>query len=166
MGTTNEELKSAIEKAIKKVNGGKENELCRYIPIESGGYIHHFTFRKLKTENPKWLLDQIKKYIIDASKPQTVTPKSRAPRGSRKRRDQLHFTKHDIERILHMARMAGDKDMIRKLTQKDLKQIKRELIASIKSGRIEPDLWNCYVEAVSNHQAQAEAIASGLALAH
>ncbi len=158
------ELKSAIEKAVKKVGASKENELCRYIAVDAGGYIHHFTFRKMKGENPKWLLEQIKRFILDPAKPRTVTPKPRAPRGSRKRRDQLHFTKHDIERILHMARLAGDKEMVRKLTQKDIKQIKRELINSIKAGRIEADLWNSYVEAMTNQNAQNEAIASALAV--
>ncbi|NGX58687.1 MAG: hypothetical protein K940chlam3_01595 [Chlamydiae bacterium] len=158
---TEVELKSVIEKALKKINGAKENGLCRYLPMDSGGYMHHFTFRKMKGESPKELIALITTHVIDANKPQTVTPKPRAPRGSRKRRDQLHFTKHDIERILHMARMAGDKEMIRKLTQKDLKQIRRELINSIKTGRIEPDLWNAYVEAVTNHNASLEAIASG-----
>ena len=155
-----EELKSTIQKALKKINGSKENEICRYLPMEGGGYMHHFTFRKMKTENPKELIALVNKHVISLNKPQTVTPKPRAPRGSRKKRDQLHFTKHDIDRILHMARMAGDKEMIRKLTQKDLKQIKRELISSIKAGRIEPDLWNCYVEAVTNQHASNEAIAT------
>ncbi len=156
----NEELKSSIQKALKKINGSKENEICRYLPMEGGGYMHHFTFRKMKGECPKELIALINKHVLTPGKPQTVTPKPRAPRGSRKKRDQLHFTKHDIDRILHMARMAGDKEMIRKLTQKDLKQIKRELIASIKAGRIEPDLWNSFVEAVTNQQASNEAIAT------
>lgn len=155
-----EELKSTIQKALKKINASKDSEICRYLPMEGGGYMHHFTFRKMKGENPRELIDLITKHVNSVNKPQTVTPKPRAPRGSRKRRDQLHFTKHDIERILHMARMAGDKEMIRKLTQKDIKQIKRELIASIKAGRIEPDLWNCYVEAITNQNAQNEAIAT------
>jgi len=158
------ELQSTIEKALKKIKGTKENELCRYLPMDSGGYMHHFTFRKMKGECPKDLIALIHDYVIDVERPKTVKPKPRAPRGSRKRRDQLHFTKHDIERILHMARLAGDKEMIRKLTQKDLKQIRRELINSIKNNKIEPDLWNAYVEAVTNHNASVEAIASGQTL--
>lgn len=158
---TETELSSVIEKALKKIQGSKENELCRYLPMDGGGYMHHFTFRKMKGESPKELISLITKHVINPGKPQTVTPKPRAPRGSRKRRDQLHFTKHDIERILHMARMAGDKEMVRKLTQKDLKQIKRELVNSIKANKIDPDLWNAYVEAVTNTNASIEAVASG-----
>ena len=40
------EIESVIAKAIKKVNGRKENDLCRFIPVTSGGYMHHFTLRK------------------------------------------------------------------------------------------------------------------------
>ena len=56
-----------------------------------------------------------------------------------------------LERMLNMARMAGDKEMVRKLTpKKDLRTIKRELISSIRHGRIEPDLWNMYVETMTS----------------
>lgn len=161
---TEVELKHVLEKALKKINGNKENELCRYLPMDAGGYMHHFTFRKMKGESPKELIELINAHVLSIDKPKSVTPKPRAPRGSRKRRDQLNFTKHDIERILHMARLAGDKEMVRKLTQKDLKQIRRELVNSVKNNRIEPELWNAYVEAVSNQNASAEAIASGQTL--
>lgn len=148
------ELESLIESAVKKIGGGKENDICRYLPVETGGYIHHFTMRKMKHEDPNQLTDMIKKFIVNASKPQTVPPKSRAARGSRKRRDQFLFTKEDIERMLNMARLAGDKEMIRKLTpRKDLRQIKRELIASIRHNQIEHELWNSYVEAITTHTA-------------
>lgn len=144
------ELESLIESAIKKIGGRKENDLCRYLPIGTGGYIHHFTMRKMRQEDPKQLSDMLKKFIINAPKPSTVPPKQRAARGSKKRRDQYLFTKEDIERMLNMARLAGDKDMIRKLTpRKDLRQIKRELIASIRHGRIDQELWLSYVEAAS-----------------
>lgn len=152
------QLESLINKAIAKVGAKKENDLCHYLPVSSGGYMHHFTLRKLKHQDPKHLAEQITKYIIDATKPATVPPKSRAPRGSRKRKDQFTFTKQDLERMLHMARMAGDKEMIRKLTpRRDLRSIKRELISSIRHGRVEPELWNCYVEAITNQNALVEA---------
>lgn len=106
----------------------------------------------MKTEAPEQLHQLISKYIVNVDKPASVPPKQRAARGSRKRRDQFLFSKQDIERMLNMARLAGDKDMIRKLTpKKDLRTIKRELIASIRHGRIEHDLWNSYVETVTSH---------------
>lgn len=148
----NKQVEQLIQAAIKKVGGRKENDICHYLPISSGGYIHHFTMRKMKSEDPVQLCELINKYIINTPHPQTVTPKPRAARGSRKRRDMFSFSKQDLERMLNMARLAGDKDMIRKLTpKKDLRTIKRELISSIRHGRVESELWNMYVE-VTNSQ--------------
>lgn len=145
-------LEQLIHSAVKKIGGKKENDICRYLPSSTGGYIHHFTMRKMKTENPQQLAELITKYIVNTSHPHEVPPKPRAARGSRKRRDLFVFSKQDLERMLHMARMAGDKDMIRKLTpKKDLRTIKRELISSIRHGRVEQELWTLYVEATASH---------------
>lgn len=147
------QLDTLINAAVKKIQGKKENDICRYLPVDAGGYIHHFTMRKMKTEAPQALQSLISKYIINSDRPSTVKPKPRAARGSRKRRDQVLFSKQDIERMLVMARNLGDKDMIRKLTpKKDLRTLKKELISAIKHelhGPIEQELWNAYVETVS-----------------
>lgn len=147
------QLEALIHAAIKKIQGRKENDICRYLPVDTGGYIHHFTMRKMKTEAPQALQGLISKYILNSEKPAKVTPKSRAPRGSRKRRDQVLFTKQDLERMLIMARNVGDKEMIRKLTPKrDLRSLKKELISAIKHGLhgpIEQELWNSYIESMS-----------------
>lgn len=148
------QLEGLIAKAIAKVGGKKESDICHYIPVSPGGYMHHFTLRKLKHKNPSQLFEMIEKYITSNSKPSRVAPKQRAPRGSRKRKDQIVLSKLDIDRMLHMARMAGDKDMIRKLTpRRDLRAIKRELISSIRHNRVEPELWNSYVESLNNQAA-------------
>ena len=44
------EIEDIIAKAIKKVGGSKENDLCRFIPMTSGGYMHHFTLKTLMTQ--------------------------------------------------------------------------------------------------------------------
>ena len=36
--------------AIKKVGAKRENDICRFIPMTSGGYMHHFTLKKMKTK--------------------------------------------------------------------------------------------------------------------
>lgn len=147
-------LDTLIHNAVKKIGGKKENDICRYLPVSTGGYIHHFTMRKMRTEEPDQLQTLISKYITNVDKPISVPPKQRAARGSRKRRDQFLFSKQDIERMLNMARLAGDKEMIRKLTpKKDLRTIKRELIASIRHGKVDQELWHFYVEAINNHNA-------------
>lgn len=144
------EIEDVISKAIKKVNGRKENDLCKYLPMTSGGYMHHFTLRKMKNRQPQELGVLIEKYIINSDKPLPVAPKQRAARGSRKRRDQITFTRIQLERMLNIARLTGDKEMISVLApKKSLATCKRELIASIRHGRVEQELWNAYVESIN-----------------
>ncbi|MEM8727889.1 MAG: hypothetical protein AAGE99_04185 [Chlamydiota bacterium] len=155
-----EQLKSVIERAIKKVRGTKENDLCKYIPMTSGGYMHHFTLRKMKYKNPGELSSMIEKFIIQTDRPLVVPPKQRAVRGSRKKKDQPAFSKLQLERLLNMARLSGDKEMIALLSpKKSLAQSKRELVQSIRNGRVDHELWTAYVEAVNARQA---VIAAGL----
>lgn len=147
----NKQLDQLIHAAMKKVGAKKENDICHYLPSSSGGYIHHFTMRKMKGEAPQQLADMLNKYIVQTNHPHALPPKQRAARGSRKRRDLFTFTKTDLEKMLNMARLAGDRDMVRKLTpKKDLKTIKRELLSSIRNGRIEQDLWSLYCETAAS----------------
>lgn len=147
--TDRAQLEEVINRAIEKVGASKENDLCRYLPMEEG-YIHHFTLRKMKSEEPSRLKNMLEEFIIDVAKPLTVPPKPRAPRGSRKRRDQIVFSKSELERMVNLARQAGYKDIISKLTpKKPLSSCKRELINSIKHNKVYPELWNSYVEAVN-----------------
>lgn len=149
-----DELESIIDKAIKKVNGRKENDLCKFIPMNSGGYMHHFTLKKMKYKNPSELTSMIEKFILKADRPLAVAPKTRAARGSRKRRDQLTFTKTQLDRLLNMARLTGDKEMVSLLSPKrSLAASKRDLIQMARHGIVDHDLWNTYVEAVNNFQA-------------
>jgi hypothetical protein len=143
-------LEALIVEAVKKIDGKKENDICRYLPVSTGGYIHHFTMQKMKTEDPHQLIQLINRHIMHADRPSEVPPKPRAARGSRKRRDQLLFSKQDIELLLTMARQTGNKDLVKKLTpKKDLRTIKRELIASIRHGRVDQELWQSYGEVIA-----------------
>ena len=147
------EIEDIIAKAIKKVGGKKENDLCKYIPMSSGGYMHHFTLRKMRLKQPQELGALIEKFITHNERPHSVPPKQRAARGSRKRRDQITFTRGQLERMLTIARLAGDKEMVTILSpKKSLASCKRELIASIRHGKVEPELWNAYSECVHAHQ--------------
>ena len=150
VSTSSAKLEELINNAIKKVGVKKENDLCHFLPAESGGYLHHFTLRKMKQQVPEQLFEMINKYIINTPAPMSVPPKRRAARGSRKRKDQIVLTKSDIDRILHMARTVGDKEVVSKLTpKKDLRTIKRELISSVRHNQVEQDLWESYIETVS-----------------
>ena len=81
-----EEIEDVIVNAITKVKGTKENDLCKYLPMSSGGYMHHFTLRKMKLKQPYELGALIKQFIIDAKAVNVVAPKQRAARGSKKRK--------------------------------------------------------------------------------
>ena len=147
------ELEAIIGKAMKKVGGDKENDLCKYIPMESGGYMHHFTLSKMKRREPGQLLSLIEKFIISPSRPAVIPPKQRAPRGTRKRRDNYKFSRQQLERLVNMARLAGDTEMISLLSpQQSLRSAKRELIQSIRQGVVNHELWNRYVESVNAEQ--------------
>lgn len=152
-----EDIEEVIEKAIAKVGGTKENDLCKYLPMTSGGYMHHFTLRKMKLKQPFELAGLIEKYIIDPSAPDVIAPKQRAARGSKKRRDQITFTKSQLEKLMHMARITGDKEMLSVLApKKSLASCKRDLIQSIRQGVVDHSLWNSYVEAASSSSAMPE----------
>lgn len=144
-----DELEKLIDRAIKKVRGSKENDLCKFLPGPSGGYMHHFTLRKLKNADPSQLFTLLQKFIVDADLPKALDPKPRAPRGSRKRRDLVNFTRTDIEKVLDLARRAGDKDLVARFSPKrSLPSVKRELIRSIREGRVSQELWDAYSQSI------------------
>ena len=147
------EVEEVIAKAIKKIGARKENELCKYLPMKTGGYMHHFTLRKMKHKQPQELSSIIERFVINSEKPAVIAPKQRAARGSRKRRDHMNFTRNQLERMLNIARLAGDKEIITILSpKKSLATCKRELIQAIRHNRAEPELWQNYQEAVQAHQ--------------
>ncbi len=145
-----QELEKMIDKAIKKVHGDKENDLCKYLPGPAGGYIHHFTMKKLKKTNPQEFSSLLQEFIIAADQPRALEPKPRAPRGSRKRRDIISFTRTDIERVMELARSAGDKDLLAKFSPKrSLPTLKRDLVRSIRNNETRLELWDSFVEAIN-----------------
>lgn len=152
------EVEDVIAKAIKKLGAKKENELCKYLPMKTGGYMHHFTLRKMKHKQPSELAGIIERFVLNADRPIVVAPKQRAARGSRKRRDHMNFTRIQLERMLNIARLAGDKEIITILSpRKSLASCKRELIQAVRHNRVDVELWNNYVEAVNIQQALTEA---------
>lgn len=150
---TAKDIEEVIAKAIKKIGARKENELCKYLPMKSGGYMHHFTLRKMKHKQPQELAAIIERYVVNSDKATIIAPKQRAPRGSRKRRDHLNFTRMQLERMLNIARLAGDKEIITILSPKrSMAACKRELIQAIRHNKTEQELWNNYVESVNVYQ--------------
>lgn len=151
-----EDIAAVLTRAIQKVGGKKENDLCRYLPMKSGGYMHHFTLKKMKSKQPKELSSLIQEFILNQQSPSTVAPKQRAARGSRKKKDLITFTKPVLERLLSLAKSAGDKEVVSMLRpSRSLASIKRELIQSIRQNRIDADLWSAYTDVVGIAPAQA-----------
>lgn len=147
---TLQELEETIRKAVKKINGTKENDICRYLPIPNGGYMHHFTMRKMKTEEPRALSAMIDRYINSVDKPTSVAPKPRAARGSRKRRGGINFSRSELEKLIDIANQLGDDEIINKLTpRKSLAAYRRDLIMSIKNSEVDEKLWRDYAQAVA-----------------
>lgn len=145
-----EDLKKLLDKAIQKARVTKENDLCKYLPGDAGGYMHHFTLKKLKKSAPEQLGSLIQEFIVDAPQLKALNPKPRAPRGSRKKRDLVSFNRLDIERLSDLARKAGLHDLLAKLSPKrSVATLKRELIRSIKANNVSHELWNGYVDAVT-----------------
>lgn len=146
-----EDIESIIEKAIEKVQGYKENDLCKYLPMSTGGYMHHFTLRKMKLKQPFELKALIEKFIVNPVRPVVISPKQRAARGSRKKGDQITFTKHQLERLLNIAKITGDQEIITFLSpQRSRAWNKQKLIQSIKKGVVDENLWNEYVESTKS----------------
>ena len=142
-----DELEKLIDKALKKVQGSTENDLCKYLPGSSGGYMHHFTLRKLKHADPAYLLSLLKKCVLENEAPRILDPKQRAPRGSRKQNDFISFSRSDIEKVLELAKQVGDKDLMTRFSpRRSLPALKRDLIRSIRDNSVNQDLWLTYSE--------------------
>ena len=142
-----QEIEQVIGQAIKKIGADRENELCRYLPGPSGGYIHHFTLKKMKTEAPVKLLTLLKDYIVNPAVAKKLPHKPRAPRGSRNR--LVNFSRQEMDRLLQVVLKEGDTELLKKLTPKPtLKSIKRQLLQSIKNERADVALWNAFVDQV------------------
>lgn len=111
-------LEDLIQKALSKINGKKERDLCRFLPC-SRGYMHDFTFRKMMQESPQQLFDLIQKYIIESEKPQEIQLKPiEQSYQTNKRMKQFNISEDEMDRMLHVARQAQDLELIEKLKVK------------------------------------------------
>ena len=148
------EIEAIIDRAIKKVGAKRASDICRYIPMTAGGYMHHFTFKKKRSKQPEELGSMIEKFIIAVDRPSRVAPKQRAKRGLRKQRERQVFTRAQLEKMILLANAAGDSELARALSpSRPLAACKRDLIASIRHNRADLALWQAYMEALEAQQA-------------
>ncbi len=140
------ETEELIKKALQKIGGNKEKDICRYLPADTEGYMHHFTLRKIKKTSPTQLRSLIEEFILSSPAPRVIDPKPRARRNK-----SLALNQADLKLILKLAQKTGDKHLLSKLGAKlSLPRIKRELIKTIKEDRVEEELWYSYVQALES----------------
>lgn len=140
------ETEELIKKALKKIGGNKEKDICKYLPADTEGYMHHFTLRKIKKTSPSQLQALIQEFILNPPSPRAIDPKPRARRNK-----SLSLNQTDLKLILKLAQKSGDKHLLSKLGAKlSLPRIKRELIKSIKEERVEEELWYSYMQALES----------------
>lgn len=72
---TGQPLEACVQEAIVKLNVQRETALCKYIPYGKG-HLHHFTYLKMKSENPIQLRNLIKMHILD-QRPHLLPPMKR-----------------------------------------------------------------------------------------
>ncbi len=90
-------LEECIDEAMAKLNLRKETGLCKYIPYDKG-YMHHFTFLKMKTDNPVHLRNLIKANVFD-KKPIKAPPKPRKKREAAQKQEVLRETPSPEENL-------------------------------------------------------------------
>lgn len=147
---TQVDLEKTIKDALFRIRSEKEKDLCKFLPSREGeGYIHHFTLRKMKKNDPSKLESLLNEFIIGRQEPKLLNPKKRAPKGSRKNNKQLTCNVSELVPLLEIARAAGYHDLVAKLTpRRSLASLKKQLIESIRQGKVENELWASYVELV------------------
>ncbi|MEZ5315382.1 MAG: hypothetical protein R3E91_04140 [Chlamydiales bacterium] len=142
-------LKITIEKALNKIQGKREKEICRYLPGPRGGYIHHFTFKKMKEKEPAKCISLLEEFILHPHQPFELAPTPRAPRGLNRANNQIKLPNEMINRIIQIARENGDDSLLAKiLAARPLNQVKRELIRAVRDNIADQELWEAYKEAV------------------
>lgn len=151
VSTSSKKLEDILDGALKKVGAKNEKDICRYLPM-NGGYMHHFTWKKLKHRNPDALSDLLCRYILNTEKPITVRPKQRAARGSKKKKDHIILSATEMDRVFQLAKNANDMELMRRLLpKKDFKAVKKELLQCIKKNIVNHALWTSFVEGIEHN---------------
>lgn len=118
-------LEQLINTAMKKVGARKENDLCHYLPGEKGGYIHHFSMRKMKNEAPEELATMISKYIVNPNSPEKGRLVQEHPAGRVKEEIISHCqNKISIGSFTLRVKMATKKSFASSHQEKILKRLK------------------------------------------
>lgn len=117
----NPSLENLIQEAISKVNGKNETNICRFIPsrLSSGGYMHHFTLKKMKREHPEELYDLIQAYIIQIDQPQEISAKPPERPCTYIKKQLFTVTEAEMDRIIDLATRAQDLELLEIMRMKE-----------------------------------------------
>lgn len=152
-------LEDHIAKAMKRVNVPTESKLCRFIPDENGvGFIHHFSFAKIKKTNPAELQKLIKKHILDHEKPAMLPSKPRAKRGGRSKSVvEVKFSRPQINRLFEILKKSGDEDLLSVISpHQSVTQLQKLMLGMIKDKQVDPELWNTWVNLIKEEGAPSK----------
>lgn len=140
------EIETLVNNALKKIGGQKPKDLCRFLPSETEGYMHHFTLQKIRKTNPVEFRSLIQEFILNPEAPQKLEPKQRVRRNK-----SLSLNQNDLKLVLQLAQKAGDSYLLAKLGAKfSLPRIKKELIKSIRENRADAELWDSYCQSLES----------------
>ncbi len=148
-----DDVEDAIRRAQSKLGLNKESQLCRFLPSPNGGkgYLHHFTFKKWKSRNPKELRQVIENHILGPERPQLIPHKERAPRGNLARL-LGKLSPKDLDQLMVLVQQSGSPSLTAVFSPKhSLADIKRMLIYSIRINEVNRKLWDAYVEVVGKY---------------
>lgn len=142
-GTENR-LVEILSSALMRIDSKKESDLCRYLPgVE--GHLHHFTYKKLKEQDPEKWIALIEEFVVNAIELKKLPPNNRAPRGSNKANPHFKLPSDMMAKVIQIAREANDFELLKKLIgSRPLAQIKKDLIRSIHDNKADENLWEAY----------------------
>jgi len=141
-------LAEYIEKACNKMKVSTEYELCKYINFEDSR-IHHFTFKRMKLNEPKELAELIDSQILTNEKPMIQTSKPRQKRNLNTKKFQISLSRSQISKVIAALEANEEYELVQLFSPPPSpKELKRQLIKSIKDDEIDPKLFETYLSLV------------------
>ena len=141
-------IETTITEALERTGVNKEYTLCRYLPSNDEGPMHHQTMRKMKKNNPEKLKELLRAFIINASSVKQLDSKPRIYRKSGKNH-AFNFDESTLKKIVQMAEEKGDEELLKQLRPKrSFTAVKKEFMRTVREDKIDEGLWENYKESL------------------
>lgn len=173
---THQELNSAIQKALEKLNLSEQEEekLCHYMPSKNGRYLHPLAYRAIKRKAPQKLAQEITTYILNQEKPSRILKSTKrvdhdnsALEKSPSSHNELFSPSQDkaafqppvglFKEISQLTNLLGEfKESIQLETKrlpfpkKHLQYIQNELVRKIMNQEADDGLWEIFKELIKS----------------